>query len=406
LKNNTLMNLWEKTILNSKDSHGKHGFEIRNGKHYNKNTQSYGMIKMLSSLELIALEEIDNFDFIFGGVRRYLDLEDQNNSKEFKEASSNYLLQRRCLKILKVTKSLFFMLALIFFALFKQYDERKDVILNFAYGFLLVSLVFEESIEGFLFFGYIRLKKVPCRVSFIKYSYLLGNLCFISIVALLVTFKELTYVSSICIICLFSVASLCIIVSYLMVGWLFCSEKNVDSGNTCCFRTFGYKISSFFMLFISGFGFITLADFKFYKYLIKPTDFIIIPWRYISVTLILSHSIIISYHSFLKAKFTLCELICTEKEDMAYVNGEAMFVGWDRCLYLVLELLVSLKLDEFLLGETNWLIILVPAYLVFIFRVILDIYYDNDIHEISSIAEEKGEVGRVMKKERKKVTRN
>jgi hypothetical protein len=275
------------------------------------------------------------------------------------------------------------MSTVMFLAAFGQNYGIMDINLYLAYGFLLATLILEQSIEGFSFLRYKGEVDISYRVSFIKWSYLVGVLFFISLVSLLIAFRELTYLITISIICLFSVGSFCIIVSYLTIGWLLRTEDKARSSDSCFPRTLCCEIMSLFILFITGFGFIVLVDIKIYQLLIKPLDFNI-PWLVISITLILTHGIILIYSSFLKANVMVCNFICVEEKDMKKMGGSALFVGWDRCLYFVLEVLVSLKLDRFLLRETNWFILLIPAYLLFISRVALDIYYGNDIHRIPS----------------------
>jgi hypothetical protein len=276
------------------------------------------------------------------------------------------------------------MSALTSFALFKQNYGNRDINLYSTYGFLLLILILEECVEGFLFLRYKKVRDVSYRVSFIKWSYLVGILLFIPPVFLSIVPKELIFVNPIYIICLFSAASFCIIVSYLTIGWLLCTEGEAHLSNSCCFRTLECKILSLFILFISGFGSVSLIDVKIYEYLIGPVNFYI-PWLAISLTLGITHVIILVYCSFLKASVTLCDLVFIEKENMEMNDGLELFVGWDRCLYFVLEVLVSLELDGFLPEETNWFILLIPAYLLFISRVALDIYYGNDIYKISII---------------------
>jgi hypothetical protein len=178
------------------------------------------------------------------------------------------------------------------------------------------------------------------------------------------------------VICPFSVASLCITISYLMIGCILYEENSKRENSYRC-RTRGYIIMSALILFISSAGFIILMDLKIYDYLIASAKFITIPWSAALSALIIAHMIILTYYSFVKAPDILCEYLYIEE---VAENGFTFFVGWDRCPYFILELSVSLKLDRFLFEGTNWLFILIPAYLVFVTRVAFDLCSDNDTY--------------------------
>jgi hypothetical protein len=178
--------------------------------------------------------------------------------------------------------------------------------------------------------------------------------------------------------CLFSVASSFIVISYLIVGWMFCDKNDRENSSNCC-RTRGYAISSMITLFISGFGFITFIDLKIYERLKSIS--LNIPWAIASMPLIISHGIILTYYSYIKGSYVICDgFDCSRKRKVAYGIKplSICFIGWDRCLYFILELLTLLRLDD-ILGEVNWLLILIPAYITFIIRFILEILCNHDL---------------------------
>jgi hypothetical protein len=365
-----------KIVANSRKLDGIYCFKATNDQYHGKISAE------LSNLR--TLREIENFDTIFG-ENKY-NLEDPSCatlSENTVKAASNHLFRRRCLKTFKVIKSVFFMLTLIFFALFEQKYGNKNLSLCSIYASVFITLVFEGYIESFLFLRYRKAKKISSYVSFVKWAYLLGILCFILTISLLPVTGKFVSAVHICIIGLFSVASSCIAISYLIMGWIIYNDAFIYvqemAGKSCCCRTRCYMFVSLFMFLVSSIGFIILADLKIYDNLITSLD-LIIPWSTVFLVLIILQSIILTYYSFIKADITLCD--CYDICNRTFVNGRTLFIGWDRCLYFVLELLAALKLDGFLFKETDWLFILIPAYLAFMTRIFIDICYDNDIHEI------------------------
>jgi hypothetical protein len=377
-----------KIIVGSKKFDGKYCFKSNDDHYRSRNTRYYGSANTKVSTCLEHLRRMENFDTGFSETKSSGENYDiVNNEVYVEQAAQGCSFGKCCLKTLKVIKSIFFMLTLIFFALFKQKYGNGNINLYLTYGFAFLALLLDGIIEGFLYCRYKKLvPSIPGLMSFINGSYLYGILCLLPVIVLLSIFKKSNSIASLIIMCLFSAASCSIAISYLTLGCLFYHDENLPmekmSKNSCCCKNRSYMLVSFFILLVSSFGFIALVDLKIYNNLISTHKFITIPWSAISLALIIAHSIILIYYLFLKVHiFTYNPMkIC----DKNYMKGTKLFIGWDRCLYFVLELLISLKLDDFSFKETNWFFILMPAYLVFMTRVFVDICYGNDIYEISS----------------------
>jgi hypothetical protein len=346
-------------------------FKSRIDKHYYKSAQIYGKDtdEQEKSEEDIEIKGLSYLTIL----RKIENLRPTNNTNK---SASRY--HRRCLKVLKVLRSLSFILIPIFFASFKESDEHPRSDLYLAFGFSILTLICEGIIQSFLFLRYRVVEEIPYIISCFKILYFNGIVSFtLMFIVLLLLYDKSDFVISISIMCLYSLGSFFIIIYNLFIGCLLFDRIKQNS----FWRKRSSIVTCFLLLILSSSSYTAFINIKIYTYLIGPIDFHLPSWLTLwtpaSLMLIFMHSMILMYDSLLKTDYCLCACPSFRKLEKDEGTIKNHFYGLEPSLFFAVEVLVSMKMDGILSEKTNWFIILIPAYLGVFIRIFMDICYNN-----------------------------